>query len=155
MTTQAPTETGEPKAGIYDGEILGGEEQYGESSKGTLELILLVSVPALGRSLSTLLYFSEGAAPYSIETLRYVGWKGSSLADLSSIYHAKVKLEIRYEVYDGKSRMKTQLSVPGTGRISTSKAIDKSEFAAKVAALLGNNGAASAAMPQGTVKPPF
>jgi hypothetical protein len=123
-----------------------GDVQYGESSKGTMEIVLQVFVPDLGRTMSTILYFSDSATPHSIERLRVCGWEGEDLSDLKGIGKKKFDFQITTDMYEGKPQIKTNI-VSGGGRITTSKVIDAKTFAAKVALLTGKTKAPAGAPP--------
>ena len=94
----------DPKPGIYTARAVKGSEQYGESTNGSPELLLQLDIPDIGKRLTTVLYFSAAAAPYSIERLRAMGWEGSDLADLSGIDKKDVSIEITYEPFEGEAQ---------------------------------------------------
>lgn len=146
------------KDGIYKGKGVEGGVQWGEKDNGNLELILDLMLetddgPVKGQ---TFLYMTESAAPYSIERLKALGWKGESYADLHSlagIGDKIVDVQKFSQVYEGKPQHKLQI-VSGGGRFETKKPVDPKLFAARVAAIMGKgsgsgNGGAS------KEKPPF
>lgn len=138
------------KEGIYKKCRVQEEDiQYGESSKGTPEIVLQVFVPDLNRHFSTLLYFSEGGAPGSFERLRACGWEGDDLSNLKGVGKNDIDFSIRYEEYQGEQKMKTSI-MTGGGRIETSKAMDPKSFAAKVAMITGKG-----SVPKDVKPPPF
>ena len=124
-------------AGYYKGRAVAGSEQFGVTPNGTDQLVLDVDLPSLGRRVSTILYFSTNAAPYSLEKLRACGWIGDDVTDLKGIDANEITLEVKYETYDGKERMKTNISTGG-GRITLDSPMDaatKRGFAARMRAL--------------------
>jgi hypothetical protein len=73
-----------------------------------------------GRTITAYLYLSEKAAPYSIESLRAMGWTGSDLseladADCETALPNDVSFPINYEEYNGKSSPKVGPILPATG----------------------------------------
>lgn len=128
-----------PKAGIYHGcrGILG-SEQYAVSNNGTDQIAVDVFVPELERGLTTFLFFSDAAAPFAIERLRALGWQGTDLLNLSGIDQKDVSVQIKYEVFDGKERMKVDI-VTGGGRIKLDNPMDertKRAFGARMKSFL-------------------
>jgi hypothetical protein len=146
MTTTNPGTSNDgsmPKPGIYKAKGIEGQEQYGYSSNGNPELIVRLSVPALSRQLSTALYLTPDAYPYSVERLRSLGWEGDDLRNLKGIGQNEVDIQITYEMYDNKMTMKVQIM--GGGTFNTKTPAPKDEWFARVQALtgLGRNGAAA------------
>jgi hypothetical protein len=126
----------DPKPGIYTARAVKGSEQYGESTNGSPELLLQLDIPDIGKRLTTVLYFSAAAAPYSIERLRAMGWEGSDLSDLTGIDKKDVSIEITYEPFEGELKMKVQVR-SGGGTFNTKKPVDAKAFAARVGAIAG------------------
>jgi hypothetical protein len=46
--------------------------------------------------------FTDAAYPYTIKTLRVMGWQGDDLSDLSSIQGTPVSVVLKSEEYDGR-----------------------------------------------------
>jgi hypothetical protein len=149
------------KAGTYKAKAVKGSEQYGESSNEnkTLQIGIDMQIPALERSLTTFLYFSQAAAPYSFERLRALGWKGNDIMDLTGIEENEVEVSVRIEEYNGKPQIRCDIITGGGGKVVMQNKIDKAAFAARLAAITGNSGGAppAGAIPPSaaTVKPPF
>lgn len=69
-----------------------------------------------GRNITWYGYFTEATKERTIESLRYCGWKGDDLSDLSSINgEAEVSLVIEHDEYEGKTRAKVQWVNSGGG----------------------------------------
>jgi hypothetical protein len=161
MTTQQPQATGDIKTGIYKARAIdpvkGGyvEQAYGKSKSGIPELFLRVEISSIGRVLTTPLYFSAEAAPYSVSRLRACGWKGEDLSDLTGVDANEIDVDISYKIWsqadggDGSSKLKVQILSGGSGAFGSSNPVSPREFAASVAALTGKGGG------NGTPKPPF
>jgi hypothetical protein len=143
-------------AGRYKGKAVKGSEQYNmlEGKAPCVAIDLKIASAAGDVFMTTFLYFSEAAAPYSYERLRALGWKGTGPADLAdlSTLDQEVDIEVTKEVYEGKERTKANI-LTGASRVTLTDKVDPKIFAAKVAAMLGNSGAAAPA--QSGVKPPF
>jgi hypothetical protein len=160
MTMQGP-QTGDIKTGIYKARAIdpvkGGyiESAYGKSKSGIPELLLRVDIPAIGRVLTTPLYFSAEAAPHSVSRLRACGWKGEDLADLTGIDANEIDVDISYKAWsqvdggDGSLKLKVQILSGGGGAFGSSNPMSPREFAATVAALTGKGAG------NGAPKPPF
>jgi hypothetical protein len=122
-----------------------GSEQYATSSTGTDQIAIDVYIPELERTLTTFLHFSAAAAPYAIERLRALGWKGDDLLDLAGIDQQDVDVQVKYETYDGKERMKVEI-MTGGGRVkleNTMSEQQKRAFAARMKAFTKTTGASS------------
>lgn len=145
-------------AGIYQECTLANLDniQVGDSANGIPQMVLEVFVPKLNQTYSTVLFFSEGAAPFSFEKLRETGWSAEALPDLKGLGTKKFAFGISYENYTDpktqqtKQTMKTNI-MSGGGRISVSKPTNMATFAAKVALLTGNK----SKMPPGAPPVPF
>lgn len=138
------------KAGVYRGRLVAGSEQYGESTNGNLELIVdadLEMDDGSVRRVSTPLYLSAAAAPYSIDRLRAAGWEGNDIRDLTGIDKNEVDFEVRHEEYNGEMKTKVQI-MSGGGRFQSANPVDKNAFAAKFNAIMGNNAPMDSAAPK-------
>jgi hypothetical protein len=141
--------------GRYKCKGIAGSQQFGlAGDKETPQIAVDLAFPD-GSSMTTFLFFSPGAAPYSFQRLTALGWKGNGakdLTDLTGIDANEVDVEVREEVFDGKTRLKAEI-LTGPGRVMIEKTVDPASFAARVAALVGNAAAPEPAM--GTSKVPF
>jgi len=148
----------EMKAGRFKGRGLKGSAQYGESEGGNLQIAVDLNVPELGRTVTCFLSFTQAAYPYSVDRLRAMGWQGHDIMDLDGIDANEVDLDIFEDVYQGKKNWKVEI-VSGPGKVAMKKAVDKSEFARRLAAITGGASAAPATSgPGGKAdpnKPPF
>jgi hypothetical protein len=130
---------GRIQAGFYPGRAIAGSEQYAINEKNGNESIAIdVDVPSLERSFTTFLHFTDAAAPYSIERLRACGWTGDDLAKLDGIDRNEVSVQIKYETFDGKERMKVDISTGG-GRVKLENTMNEKQkraFAARLRPLL-------------------
>lgn len=132
--------------GTYRGKAIAGSEQYGETSNGNDQIVIDLDLLDIGEKVSTFLVFSDKSAPYSLERLRALGWKGNDLANLDGIGTNEVDVEVKYETYKGEEKMKVQI-LTGGGVVLKNKLDDKGKkaFAAKYAALAKGTAAPSAA----------
>lgn len=51
-------------------------------------------------------YFTEKTEDRTLESLRYCGWRGDDLTDLSGIDANEVRIECENDTYEGKTRLK-------------------------------------------------
>ncbi len=124
-------------AGIYKARGMAGSEQYGTARTGTDQIVIDLLVE-LGDGettrLSTVLYFSDAAAPYAIERLRALGWAGNDLLDLRDLNKNEVDVAIKYETFEGQQRMKVDI-MTGSGRLKLESPMgtrEKAAFAARM-----------------------
>jgi hypothetical protein len=160
--TTKPTD---PKEGRYKAKAAapdptGAPHEFGKSSKGTPELLVHLYLPDLQRTFVSPLYFSADAAPYSEERLRALGC--ADITTLAGIDSNEVDVELSYEFYDGKWRIRVSI-LSGGGVFHTSNPMPGGgkEFAANIQASLGRpvnlggvatvNGTGGSGSP----KPPF
>ncbi len=124
------------QAGSYRGKAIAGSEQYGQTSNGNDQVVLDLELIDIGEKVSTFLVFSDKSAPYSVERLRALGWRGNDLSDLSGIDENEVDVGVAYEDYQGEQKMKVQI-LTGGGVVLKNKLDDKGKraFAAKYADL--------------------
>ncbi|HVO30759.1 MAG TPA: hypothetical protein VMV18_08485 [bacterium] len=77
-----------------------------ESSKGTPEVaveFVLTHPDMQGRSITWHGYLSEKTFNRTVESLRYCGWKGDDLSDLSGLDANEVSLVVENEEYEGET----------------------------------------------------
>lgn len=120
-------------AGYYKGRAIVGSEQYGLTEKGGDQIALDIELVS-GDRVTTLLYFTDAAAPYAIERLRACGWVGDDVTQLDGIEKNEIDVQIKYETFEGKERMKADIATGG-GRLTLSRPMDpqqKRAFAARM-----------------------
>lgn len=135
-------------AGIHKGRGTMGI-QYGTTTNGHDQIVIDLALSELGETVSTFLIFSDAAAPYAIERLRAMGWIGDDLSDLTGIDQNEVDVEVKYEMYDGKERMRVQI-LTGGGRVVLQNTMDdkgKKAFAAKFKGLAAASRSAAGKQP--------
>lgn len=141
--------------GRYKAKGILGSQQYGlAGDKETPQIAIDLAFPD-GSSMTTFLFFSVAAAPYSFQRLTALGWKGKGpqdLANLAGIDTNEVDVEVSEKTYDDKIQLRAEI-LTGPGRVVIEKTVDPASFAARVAALTGNTSSTTA--PSGPVKPPF
>jgi len=116
-------------------------------------------------SMTTFLYFSPEAAPYSYERLRALGWQGKGADDvdetMAGIDTNEVDVRVtqpeNYKASDGTTKMGTsKLEIlTGGGKVTIAKKLDAGTFRARLKALGGGGGSGGPpAAPKGE-PPPF
>lgn len=160
-------------AGQYKGRGIKSTVQLGETEgNNTLQVAIDVDVllvkgdtrESLG-TMTTFLYFSEAAAPYSFERLRALGWKGQGPDDVDSNMVIDInEVDVRvtqaepYTAPDGTKKMGTsKLEIlTGGGKVVISKKLDDATFKARLRAIVSGSGGSSASAPKsGGAPPPF
>lgn len=142
---------GKPAAGIYKGRAIGGSEQYGETSNGNDQIALDLTIPALNRTLTTFLVFSENSMAYSVDRLRACGWKGEDVNKLVGIEDNEVDVRISYQQHNGKEQMRVEIMTNG-GSVKLDQPMDekrKRQFGSKVAQFLKAGSPRPAPKPKG------
>ncbi len=158
--------------GQYKARGVKGGMQLGETEKGTLQVAIDLDVkdPQDNRKslglMTTFLYFSPEAAPYSYERLRQLGWKGKGPDDIDNPDGIELnEVEIRvtqpeqYKAADGAIKMgvsKVEI-LTGAGQVKLSKPLDSATFKSRLKAVGGGSGGSSAPVPTGGggSPPPF
>lgn len=116
-------------AGNYD-MICTGEVQYGQSNNGTDQVGIELDIG--GVVVTSILYFSPGAKPFSLTKLKACGWSGNG--DIGSqIKGNTVKGRVKYEEYKtDQGELKTSMKVDifdGGGGIVFQKPMSDSQKA--------------------------
>jgi hypothetical protein len=131
----------EPREGRYKAKAAspdgtGAPHEFGKSKNGVPELLVHLYLADLQKTYVSPLYFSTEAAPYSEERLRALGC--TDLTTLAGIDTNEVDVELKYEQYDGKWRIRCQI-LSGGGVFHTSNPMPGGgkEFFANVTATLG------------------
>ena len=121
-------------AGFYKGRAIAGSAQYALNEKNGNESVALdLDLGEVGQ-FTTFLHFTEAATPYSVERLRACGWKGDDLTNLAGVDANEITVQVKYEVWDGKERMKVDIATGG-GRIKLENQMNehqKRAFAARM-----------------------
>src|SRR6185437_8523035 len=128
---------------------IAGSEQYGLTKNGHDQIAIDLAFSGIDETGTTFLPFSEAAAPYSVERLRALGWQGDDLSNLVGIDANEVDVLVKYEMWDGKERMKIDVVTGGGGRVVLKETMDdkaKRAFAAKFKGLVSASKSADAAM---------
>lgn len=156
--------------GNYKAKAVKASYQLGETEKGTLQVGVDLDVKdsagvSLGQ-MTTFMYFSQEAAPYSFERLRALGWKGAGPNDVdnpdgidANEVDVRVTQAESYKASDGTMKMGvSKLEIlTGGGKVTITKKLDPGTFRARLNAVLGNSagGGAPAPAASGAAKPPF
>jgi hypothetical protein len=154
--------------GQYKAKGVKGSVQLGETEKGTLQIGIDLDIKdpqakSLGQ-MTTFLYFSPEAAPYSYERLRALGWKGKGPEDIdvnmdidTNEVDVRVTQPESYKAPDGTIKMGvSKLEIlTGAGKVTISKPLTKETFAARLKALGGSTGSSAPATGGGGTPPPF
>lgn len=155
-------------AGDYEGAAVKGGVQFGESEKGTLQIGITMDLfkgeENVGQ-MTTILYFSDGAAVYSYERLRLMGWEGEDSQDidkLDAIFGTRVPVRVtapeEYVAADGTKKLgQSKLEIlTGGGTLQFNKPLTPDIFKARLAAIGGSSGGGGNAPSNGGgSKPPF
>lgn len=143
--------------GHFKARAIAGTEQFGFAGQADTPQIginMEIQGPLGPFVMTTILFCSPEAWPYSAQRLQMLGWKGKSASDLANLtgLTEEVEVDVTKENYQGKLTWRCQIST-GPGAIVFSKTTDRASFASRVAMLVGNTGAGGGA-PQGDL-PPF
>jgi hypothetical protein len=154
--------------GQYKAKAVKGSAQLGETeSGGNLQIAIDMDVKGPdGKSLgqmTTFLYFTAGAAPYSYERLRALGWKGLGPDDIDKLddldtneVDVRVTVPEQYKAADGTTKMgQSKLEIlTGAGKVTIAKKLDPATFKARLRALGGSGGSSAPAPTAGGGSPP-
>jgi len=130
QTQQPHTETADDIAeGIYDAQAVGEDEPhvaYGQSKNDNDQVAIEMKLLDLNRTVMVILSFSDAAAPFSLERLRALGWKGGDT--MAGITANKVPVRAKWDHYTdqqgvAKRSMKFEI-LTGGGRFSFQKPMD-------------------------------
>ena len=111
-------------AGIYKARGVEGSVQYGKTANGIEQVAVDVELLDAGRTVTTFLFFSEAAKPYSIDRLKALGWNGD--APITGIGRNEAQVRISYEEYKGEEKMKVEV-LTGGGRVSLREQLSPQE----------------------------
>jgi hypothetical protein len=124
------------------------EAVFGEASTGTEQIGVLLEVVD-GDHKGTLLtwygYFSEAAEERTIQSMRYLGWKGVDITDLSSMYAGQeAQADIEHDTdQEGKTRAKVQW-INGIGMKKKMEGAQLASFAKRIRGVAARVGGAAA-----------
>ena len=86
-----------------------GQYEFGVTDNGKENVALtfvIIEGPAAGERCSAYLYFTEKTTERTLESLRYCGWAGDNVTDLTGIDTNPVELDVQEDTYEGKTRLK-------------------------------------------------
>lgn len=154
--------------GQYKARAVKDSVQLGETEKGTLQVAIDMDCKdAAGQSLgamTTFLYFSTEAAPFSYERLRKCGWQGKGPEDIDNMtgidaneVDVRVTQAESYRAADGTTKMGvSKLEIlTGAGQVKLAKPLEAATFKARLKALGSSSGGGSAPTGGGGTPPPF
>lgn len=121
--------------GKYKARAVAGSAVYGTTSAGHDQLTIEMNIPSLGRNVFTYLYFSEKAKPYALARLKALGWDGGP--GMETIDKNEVDLQIKYEMWEGKQRMRCEIDTFAQGAQGGQ---DARSFFKKLSVESGNGG---------------
>jgi len=102
-------------AGKYKARGVEGSVQMGHTKTGTEQMGIDLEL-STGDIVTTVLYFSDKAAPYSIERLKALGVTSLDDPKFPGISTNEVEAIVKYETYEGKENMKVEILGNGGGR---------------------------------------
>jgi hypothetical protein len=146
------------QAGTYKGRAVAGSAQYGHTSNGNEQIALDLSVPALGRTLTTFLYFSDAAAPWSLERLKACGWAGDNVTDLAGIDKNEIDIQVKYEEWNGQPKLRVEILTGSGGKVQLADQMDdktKRAFGARMSQFMKGIGSKPADPKATGAKMPF
>jgi len=113
--------------GYYKARGIAGSEQFGYAKEGGEQVSVGLEVKISEKQtvqLSTIMSFSGGAVPYSIERLKALGWTGGDT--LEGIDANEVTVQLFYETPPGKSQeqLKVEIKTNGGSRFSFARPMD-------------------------------
>lgn len=120
--------------GIYRARGIEGSDQYGTATTGTEQVSVDLELIEIGATVTTILSFSDAATPYSSDRLRALGWEGG--ASFAGISKNEVNVQISYEEYDGKTRLKAEIQA---SRFSFARPMDDAQKRAFFARITGGS----------------
>jgi len=155
------------KPGQYRAKAIKNSVQLGETDSGNLQVAVDMDLrgpqgASIGQ-MTTFLYFSPGAAPYSYERLRAIGWKGQGPEDIDNLdgigepeVDVRVTVPEQYKATDGTMKMgSSKLEIlTGPGKVVLAKPLDSATFKARLKALGGAGGTPVAGGSSGGAPPP-
>ena len=105
--------------------------QWGETKNGKKQVAVqfeLLSGDDMGQTVTWFGYFTDGTWKRTMESLRYMGWRGDDLSDLGPL-DQQVEIVVELDEYNGKIRPKVQwVNRPGGGRVKLEKPLGDSEL---------------------------
>lgn len=131
MSIQAGRYTGRAKPETL---IFGYAKNGGEQVAMNIEII---SEGFEGQSVGWYGSFAGKAAPITLRQLRDAGWTGDSLTDASGLGSVDVDLDVRFEEYEGKDRMKVAIYPVGGFVVKMDRPIAGKDLAAFDARMRG------------------
>jgi hypothetical protein len=157
--------------GMYKARAVKGSVQFGETERGNLQVAIDLDIksPQSAESLGTMttfLYFTDGAQVYSYDRLRALGWQGKGPDDIDKMdtidaneVDVRVTQPESYKAPDGTMKMgvsKVEIQA-GAGKVTLAKTVEAATFKARLRALGGSAAGSTAPVPAGGSgePPPF
>ncbi len=122
-------------AGTYRARAVEGALGHTEGGNPQLAVqFTLLDDDVQGQTIAWYGYFTEKTQERTVQALRYCGWQGDDLTDLSGIDANEVQIVVDHEEYNGVTRAKVQWVNDGAGLRMKSRMSqgDAAAFAAKM-----------------------
>ena len=113
-------------AGKYKARGIEGSVQIGRTSTGTEQIGIDMELET-GDTVTTVLYFSDKAAPYSLERLKALGCTSLDDPAFPGISTNEVEAIVKHEEYQGKMNMKVEILTGGGGRFKFNDAMPETQ----------------------------
>lgn len=127
--------------GQYKARGIEGSDQFGTNeNNGNDEVSVDLTLVDLQRNVTSILYFSDRATPYSLDRLRLMGWEGGDT--FAGISKNEVPVVVKYEVYDSKVRMKVEIVSSRFSFQSPMSDVQKRGFFARLNQIAAQQGSA-------------
>lgn len=112
--------TGLVQAGTWAAKPLRGTISYTKTGKEQVTVhFALLDGPDKDRQVAWTGFFTDACFERTIKSLRYTGWKGDDLSDLSTIGDADCQVTVEHQSYEGKTYARVAWVNPAGGMIGT------------------------------------
>ena len=119
--------------GTWNARAISAALSYAKTGKEQVVVsFAILDGPGEGQSVRWTGWFTEKTFERTICSLRYCGWKGDDLSDLSTVGESDCQVTVEHDSYDGKSHAKVSWVNALGGNLKPMATIDAAGFASRM-----------------------
>lgn len=130
--------------------------KFGRAGTGTEQIAVDFEVaegPYAGEHITWYGFFTDATEERTLESLRYCGWQGDDLTDLSTLGSEECEIDVGEETYEGNRQLKVKwVNRPGSGGVAMKDEMSPDELHSFAQRMKGRILAMGSAKP-GTPRP--
>ena len=119
--------------GMWNARAISAALSYAKTGKEQVVVsFAILDGPGEGQQIRWTGWFTDKTFERTIRSLRYCGWKGDDLSDLSTVGELDCQVTVEHESYEGKSHAKVAWVNALGGNLKSMATVDAAGFASRM-----------------------